>query len=124
MHVKLLGIFGAVCGLASLFAVEIGAELLEAPSWFKDSAVGAATIGSTILFLKYLRAEREAQRAADIARDNSHAETISDLVRDFRADRELDRQERREGQEALRKAAEAMRCEGARVQHNTNKEQA
>lgn len=105
---RLIGMTGAVGGLVTLFAVEGDGELLNAPKWFTDSAAAGAAIGSTILFLKYLKSDREAQRTAEAQRDAAHTATVSGIVADFREDRERDRKERIEGWAVLRQTIQAL----------------
>lgn len=114
IHGKILGVYGAVGGLASLFAVEMGADVLNLPNWFKDSVAAAAAIGSTILFLKYIVSRDKSQAEREAARDKLFADTLTGLADDFREDREKDRQERKEGWAYLREATHAMRNEAAK----------
>lgn len=113
---RIFSIYGALGGLASLLAVEAGADLLNLPNWFKETAAAAAVIGSTVLFLKYISSRDKAQSERDAARDVAQekrdqlfANTLTSLADDFREDREKDREERREGWQYLREAVQAMR---------------
>ena len=92
----------------ALFAAEAAGDMLNASKWFTDSAAAGAAIGSTILFLKYLKSDREAQRTAEAQRDAAHTATVSGIVADFREDRERDRKERIEGWAVLRQTIQAI----------------